>query len=235
MYNRLLCFLKKLKVLTDEPNGFRDNKSTTTACHTFIEQVQQALDNNLHAAGIFLDLTKAYDVLNHDILLYKLESYGVRGILNAWFKSYLSGRSHYVSITQTDNNKKVLHKHSSSLRMNLNGVPQGSILGPLLLLIYINNLPYHFQGTNFVLYADDTNILIIDKEEEMLQHKITSVMKHLEIWFSINDLIVNIENMRDIISSILKTTAYKTFIMLKNNIIGYKTELKFLGLRVTET
>ena len=104
-----------------------------------------------------------------------------------------------------------------------------------MFLIYIDDLPYHFQGTNFVLYADNTNILIVDKEEEMLQHKITSVMKHLEIWFSINDLIVNIENMRDIISSILKTTAYKTFIMLKNNIIGYKTELKFLGLRVTET
>jgi hypothetical protein len=114
MYNRLLCFLNKYKILTDEQNGFRDNKSTKTACHTFIEQVQQDLDKNLHAVGIFLDLTKAYDVLNHDILLYKLESYGVRSILNTWFKSYLSGRSQYVSLTQTDNNKKVLHKHSSS-------------------------------------------------------------------------------------------------------------------------
>jgi len=115
MYNRLLCFLKKSKILTDEQNGFRDNKSTTTACHTFIEQVQHALDNNLHAVGIFLDLTKAYDILNHDRLLYKLESYGVRGILNTWFKSYLSGRSQYVSLTQIDKKKGVLHKYSSSL------------------------------------------------------------------------------------------------------------------------
>ena len=81
-----------------------------TACHTFIEKAQQALDNNLHAIGIFLDFTKAYDVINHDILLHKLESYGVRGLLNAWFKSYLSGCSQYVSITQTNNNNKnVLH------------------------------------------------------------------------------------------------------------------------------
>ena len=139
-----------------------------------------------------MDLTKAYDILNHDILLYKLESYGVRGILNTWFKSYLSGRSQYVSLTQIDNNKKELYEHSSSLRKNLNGVPQGSILGPLLFLIYID-LPYCFQGTKFVLYADDTNILIVDKEEKILKHKITSVMKHLEMWFSQNDLIVNID------------------------------------------
>jgi len=111
MYNRLLRFFKKFKILTDEQNGFRDNKSTTTACHTFIEQVQQALDNNLHAVGIFLDLAKAYDVLNHDILLYKLESYGVRGILNTWLKSYLSGRSQYVSLTQIDNNKNYINIH----------------------------------------------------------------------------------------------------------------------------
>ena len=98
-----------------------------------------------------------------------------------------------VCLTQIDNNKKELYKHSSSLRKNLNSVPQGSILGPLLFLIYINDLPYCFQGTKFVLYADDTNILIVDKEEKILEHKITSVMKHLEIWFSQNDLIVNID------------------------------------------
>ena len=104
MYNRLLCFLKKFNILTDEQNGFRDNKSITTACHTFIEKIQQALDSNLHAVGIFLDFTKAYDVINHNILLCKLELYGVRGILNSWFKSYLSGRTQYVSITQTNGN-----------------------------------------------------------------------------------------------------------------------------------
>ena len=130
MYNRLLCFLKKFNILTDEQNGFRDNKSITTACHTFIEKIQQALDNNLHAVGIFLDFTKAYDVINHNILLCKLESYGVRGIINSWFKSYLSERMQYVTITQNyGNSNNILNKYSSLSRVNLNGVPQGSILG----------------------------------------------------------------------------------------------------------
>ena len=236
MYNRLLCFLKKFKILTDEQNGFRDNKSTTTACHIFIEQVQHALDNNLYAIGIFLDLTKAYEVLNHDRLLHKLESYGVRGILNTWFRSYLSGRSQYVSLTQIDKKKGVLYKYSSSLRVNLNGVPQGSILGPLLFLIYINDLPYNLQGTKFVLYADDTNILIVDKEEEMLQQKITSVMKHMEKWFSDSDLIVNIDKTCAIsFHHYQNHQPIKPSIKLQNKIIGYKTELKFLGLNVTET
>ena len=77
MYHRLLIFLKKFKISAGEHVGFRDNKSTETTCHTFIENIQQALDTNLHVVGIFLNLFKVYDVINHIILLYRLESYGL--------------------------------------------------------------------------------------------------------------------------------------------------------------
>jgi len=155
-------FLKKFSIIADEQIGLRDNKSTETACHTFIENIQQALDKNLHVVGIFLDRTKAYDVTNHDILLYKLESYGVRGILNLWFKSYLSQHTQFVLLTQTDCTNFTLNRHSPSSRVILHGVPQASILGPLVFLLDINHLPLTFQGVNFVLYADGTNKLVAD-------------------------------------------------------------------------
>ena len=115
-------------------------------------------------------------------------------------------------------------------------LPKGSILRPLLFLICINDLPRHFQGVNFVLYADDTNIYVVDKDEEALQHKVTLVMRQLEIWLGKNDLIVNID----------KTCAIsfhphqdnhptRPRITFKNNEIAYSSELKFLGLFITET
>ena len=127
IHHRLLSFLTKFNILTEEQNGFRHNRSTETACHTFIEDVQRALDKNLHVAGIFLDLTKAYYVINHEILLDKLESYGIRDNLKLWFKLYLSQRIQYVSLTQTNRNNTTLRKFTSSSRINPYGVPQGSI------------------------------------------------------------------------------------------------------------
>jgi len=84
-----LIFLKKFNISAGEHVGFRDNKCTETACHTFIENIRQLLDTNLHVVGIFLNVFKAYDVINHDSLLYRLESYGVKGNLNLWYKSYM--------------------------------------------------------------------------------------------------------------------------------------------------
>jgi hypothetical protein len=99
MCNRLLSFLKKHNALTKVQHEFMENKSTETASHSFIESVQEDLHRYLHVAGIFLDLTKVYDIINHIMLLDKLDSYGVRGSANMWFKPYLTNRTQFVEIS----------------------------------------------------------------------------------------------------------------------------------------
>jgi hypothetical protein len=93
MHDRLLLFLKRHNTLTSEQHGFMESKSTETASHSFVQSVQEALDKHLHEIGIFLDLSKAYDAINHKRLLDKLDSYGNRGLVNNWFQPYLTNRT----------------------------------------------------------------------------------------------------------------------------------------------
>jgi len=108
--------------------------------------------------GIFLDLSKAYDVLDHKILLFKLNTYGVRGLANQWFTSYLNNSKQYVEINYMEHTSRISEKYKSSLKELKGGVPQGSVLGPILFLIYINDLPINIQRGRITLFADDTNI-----------------------------------------------------------------------------
>ena len=101
MHSRLTIFLNKHNIVTEVQNGFREQKSTTTAIQSFIERIQEALDNGLQAIGIFFDLTKAYDILNHRVLLNTLYSYQVRGNINSWCKSYLIDQKQFVEINQS--------------------------------------------------------------------------------------------------------------------------------------
>jgi len=140
MFNKLYSFVEKYNILTDAQHGFRGGRSTETACQSFTESIIEVLHNHLNAVGIFLDLSKAYDVLNHQILLDKLEIYGVRRVLKSWFKSYLSNRIQFVEIAKIGNNN-TLHRYSSLYRETTYRVLQGSILGPILFLLYINESP----------------------------------------------------------------------------------------------
>jgi len=103
IYNRLILFINKHNILTDAEHGFRDNKSIEMASQIFIENISESMDKQLYVLGLLFDLTEAYDTINNEILLNKLENYGIRGTLKAWIKSYLLYWSQFVEIFKTDN------------------------------------------------------------------------------------------------------------------------------------
>jgi hypothetical protein len=158
-----------------------------------LAEVQKILDNKQLAFRIFLDLSKAFDVINHDLLLAKLELYVLRGISYEWMKSYLTDRSQFVEIHHMDQNTLKIKTVISTLKEIKYGVPQGSVLGPLLFLMFINDLPHVIQNAEVVLFADYTSILITENNTLLLNEKIQNVRKQLENCFYENCLIINSE------------------------------------------
>ena len=130
MYNRLSSFLENLNILYDNQFGFRSQYSTEHAILSIVDKIQQAIEKKQYSCGIFLDFSKAFDTVDHTILLKKLEKLGIRGIAKKWFDSYLTDRKHFISINNI----------SSNLYDITCGIPQGSVLGPLLFLLF--NLIY---------------------------------------------------------------------------------------------
>ena len=188
----------------------------------------------MYAVGKFLDLTKAYDLIKHKRLLDKLDAYGFRGMVNKRFQSNLANRTQFVEISHIDKNGRTQCKFQSSLRTITHGVTQDSVLGPLLFLLYINDLPLNIQAPKLILYADDTNVLITDRSPDTLQTKLSLVVKQLEIWFLYNDLLINSSKTVDMSFHFCHSIpTYKPHILLQNNGIEYKSVVKFLGLIIT--
>ena len=146
-------------------------------------RISTALDNKELTVGVFIDLSKAFDTVDPNILLTKLQAHGVSGTELNLFKSYLFNRKQYV----VWNGANSTYSHLQC------GVPQGSILGPLLFLIYINDLHLISDEALFILYADDTNIFITDKDEHKLIDRMNSVLDRLDNWFKFNKLSLNVE------------------------------------------
>ena len=153
MNSRLKNFLKTKNFLSDSQYGFREQYSTQYALLDIVNTIQSNIDNKFFSCGIFIDLKKAFDTVDHDILLYKLKYYGIRGVVNDWFSSYLKNRLQTTLVGNCVSDKKE----------TLCGVPQGSVLGPFLFLIYINNICESSRVFKFFLFADDTNLLYTNK------------------------------------------------------------------------
>ena len=169
MYERLYSFLEAHQCIYELQFGFRTGHSTTHALLDLTEDIRKHIDNNKYAIGVFIDLQKAFDTVDHEILLEKLHHYGIRGTANNWFRSYLSNRQQFVTI----------NGQNSTLKQMRHGVPQGSVLGPLLFLIYINDLHKAIKYSKTRHFADDTNLLLGNTSMKQLKTQLNKDLKTL--------------------------------------------------------
>ena len=181
MFNRVYSFLETNNILYYLQFGFRQKHSTNHTLIDITETIRDALDNGKFACGIFIDLQKAFDTVNHNILISKLDHYGIRGTSNNWFKSYLSERTQFVSIQGFSSDSEIV-KH---------GVPQGSVLGPLLFLLYLNDLHEAIAFSKVYHFADDTNLLNINSSPKLMQKQINIDLKLLYKWLLANKISLN--------------------------------------------
>ena len=181
MYSRVFSFVNKNNILYDRQYGFRAGHSCDHALLDAQHTLHNILDKRETAILLLIDFSKAFDMVTHDILLHKLYYYGIRGLAHAWFKSYLSQRKQYV----------VANGSMSAIGELTHGVPQGSILGPLLFVLFINDMPNILEGIHFILYADDANIIISCKNIGEIEEKINALIPKLTKWITRNSLKLN--------------------------------------------
>ena len=187
------------------------------------EAIRTALDSGSVTCGIFVDFQKAFDTVNHEILLKKLDHYGFRGSVNEWFRSYLTGRKQKVVINGFESESKSL----------LHGVPQGSVLGPILFLIYINDLHHCIRYCTTYHFADDTNLLNISKDYKSLQRQVNYDLFNLHKWLTANKISLN-EGKTELIFFRKNGPAPALNIKLHGKKLYPSKFVKYLGILVDE-
>ena len=181
-HNRLMSFINDKQILNNSQFGFRKNMSTALAIIELVEEITTAIDEGKTTVGVFIDLKKAFDTVDHNILVKKLEHYGIRGLAKDWVCSYLESRRQYVCIN--DSNSDCLDVKC--------GVPQGSILGPALFILYVNDMCNVLKSLKSILFADDTNLFYAGKDLDEVCKIVSRELNILHIWFQVNKLSLNV-------------------------------------------
>lgn len=222
---RLVGFLTSQNIIVRQQFGFQKNKSPETALLGIKDEILHNIENKALTLGIFLDFRKAFDSVQHDILIKKLQHYGVRGIAGTLLMSYLTSREQYT----------VINGECSETNTLLYGVPQGSILGPVLFLIYINDIVNIPGASNLVLYADDTNVFFSGRDLDALFRKANNWMLGLTSWLGSNRLALNINKTKYVLFRSKGTEMYTIPCLKFNGLdIQQSSTTRFLGVTFHE-
>jgi hypothetical protein len=236
VYNQLYEYFDTNKLFYFSQHGFRSRHSTETATLEFIDKIMTHLDNGNLPVAIYIDLSKAFDTIDHDILLAKLNFYGIKDTSLMWFSNYLRNRTQYVSFKDT----------SSELLPNDIGVPQGSILGPLLFIIYVNDLCNVTQKFTPILYADDTTLeaplcsfnYLQKSDSSNASLLMNSELSKISQWLSVNKLSMNTTKSKYMVFHLPQTNQNRLpdlNICINNIQLERVTEFNFLGITLDET
>ena len=219
MAKRLLSFCKKFKIITPEQYGFQSGISTCDALIKLTEIIYKSLDEKYHHIVTLIDIRKAFDCVTHEILLEKLKCYGIRGVPLLWFQSYLLDRKCYIQ-----------HLNLTSDINSFNtGVPQGSVLGPLLFLLFINDLPRLSQNFQTILFADDTTISTSGHDFNELVSRTNCGLEIISNWTKTNRLSLNTAKTELMIIS-NRFVDEEATLNFQGNIIHPTDSCKFLGV-----
>ena len=217
----LVKFLTKNNIISACQYGFQENKSTNDALADLCNHLQNQKAINKTTCGIFIDLKKAFDTVDHAILKKKLYHYGIRGVPFNLFSDYLSNRHQFVYVNTVKSDSTLIST----------GVPQGSVLGPVLFLIYINDLP---KATNLktLLFADDTALFASEKNPALLKQIIATEINNIEKWLSINKLTLNLKKSCYVMFSKNKKTDIKNMVSVGGICLAQKAFTKYLGIQI---
>ena len=224
---KLSYFLEEKNLLDTKQGGFRPNHSTTNTAVDFTEDIYCNMNRGEITAAVFVDLRKAFDIVNHEILLKKLKKMGINDFLLSWLRNYLTNRS---QSTQVNNLKSEAQNLSC-------GVPQGSVLGPTLFLVYINDMSRAVMNVNHMLYADDTVLYLGGKDLDIVKVDLQNNLDKFCMWLKQNQLTLNVKKTKYVIygsAQRLKNTRSLT-LMMNGNQLEREHVYKYLGIYLDST